>query len=1112
MSTKKKEKKASSAAATARLGGTGFISFSDVVSTPPSPSSSSPSRYSQDSNKITPVYTGDNSDLSVACKKLLKKDATTKLRALAETTAVVRNIHGDAEQADPKVLSDFLPFFAFAFSKLVFDDSWQVREKLGLLLQAIIERDKQSLGPFMKDSIGPWWQLSADPVEEVATIFCNAFMNAIPPKRRPVVLLHLSSSIIKYITKCLKLDPTELKELTQCLDEELDEKYERMVRSNIDSLGQLLRSLSSEQNQQVMHGVSTSNDMLAGEEPVSYLSFFVQDSLLKHCKSKYSSVRGSIYKVFTDFAECIPSIWMSSGKHMELIVTVLLGSLDEKFDSNLAEGLHAMITVAKVFPEFWNKNAHVNILMQKLRSLLKSKAETLYQFFLPILSCIPVSKLGIYCEDNVEDPTQQAIGKGNKIVESLMQLLMDLETAALSPSVQIDVASCFMESVTFLILRKVSPTAKNMVIREERLKMYLERLISVASSCMSDMLQAQRSDYRESDRVILNSLLAFHKNSIAGNHISVSQWHKLLWLPLSNQIADLFRNEFMAACRDRTVPHQSNVLIRLFFKDVSFQVIENSSWNILDKSDTVGKGAISIVVSAVITCLDLLEVNAGSSLEDLHGVVFSLYQLLSFIDCTPNKLGSHIVTQMFNRSLSWLNLLMLGISEKNEKYFTLSSASAEVFKSLVTIISQRDFESPQEKWRIFQMLKDSSFRCSSFEGLYLLLGDKNFCSGCKFSVDDVQLLDMLVMIMTESHVHDTPMQLKMEFSRYKSIVTKMSLQFKLAFIFRVGASACLESSASRLIDFALNAWKSTETQEIMIWALLYISVYLKDNPSIYSQYFVDSNLLIWESDALYAIEKHCATLFLIQLDRKARPSGYPFSNPKDFFNQDVACWKSFVEDIFPHMHPSVRFRMLSNLSNEMSRLLHDEMMTPSTWSEYLTSFLLLKEKERDGESSGNLSLDIWSGTTWKFKQTQWIENNIQNTDALLLKSLAYIFNQRDHASGSMRCIIEPFFQDIKLYSSIHIALYYLLKSSTADINLKAAAKTIIFELIHIFMKFEAVQADDFVTKFLCFLGSDQDNHGYTSNDRKVLFELAEKLIAVCCQCENLTNTIIKPIE
>jgi hypothetical protein len=383
MSTlKKKEKRVT--VGSAKIAGSGFISFSDVVADEDQVVSNSTTVDFSTGNtnskslpmpalaRASPVYTGKCVELSVACKKLLKKDSTTKLKALQEINAVLKTNNAAAldNDKDNRLIPEFLPFFAHALSKLCFDDSWQVRERLGQLLVAIVDGDKQALTPFMQDIIGPWWQLGADPVKEVQTTFQSAFDRAVPLKRRPLVLLHLSSSLLLHILRCCKMSSAELQELTQCSNDELDEKHERLLRSNIDGLAHLLCSLSVEQNESLIK-TDSSELTLPTISTTTYADILSSSVLLQHAKSKHSSVRRAVYSVVSEFAERLVSTasLVLLERERESLLSVLLNALEEKFDQDLVEALHALLALAKRFPGFWNRGQSVNLLLQKLKML-----------------------------------------------------------------------------------------------------------------------------------------------------------------------------------------------------------------------------------------------------------------------------------------------------------------------------------------------------------------------------------------------------------------------------------------------------------------------------------------------------------------------------------------------------------------------------------------------------------------------------------------------------------------------------------------------------------------------------------------------------------------------
>lgn len=122
----------------------GFVSFSDVVT---------PSHIEGDilrnASHLSPIYRGSDSDLAVAAKKMIKKDVTTKLKAFHEVISIIKD-----ETKGHVLLTDFLPYFAHIFPRIVMENDRKVRETLFAVLIAVIEVDKTSLTPFMTHIIG----------------------------------------------------------------------------------------------------------------------------------------------------------------------------------------------------------------------------------------------------------------------------------------------------------------------------------------------------------------------------------------------------------------------------------------------------------------------------------------------------------------------------------------------------------------------------------------------------------------------------------------------------------------------------------------------------------------------------------------------------------------------------------------------------------------------------------------------------------------------------------------------------------------------------------------------------------------------------------------------
>ena len=212
-----------------------FISFSQVASASPTTGTPNPSTtttntsYGHETSSIglQPVYTGSDTDLLVISKKLLKKDAVTKIKAFSELIDVLNsrsivslrvsltehsldNNNHDVE-VFCSVVEEFVPFFGYVFVRVVLDNDRKVRELLFKSLLALIHAlmpvpastkgsiainatrlmGSESLGAHLKTLIGPWWMATADPCSEVAQTAILAFETG-PYITVPILIITLT--------------------------------------------------------------------------------------------------------------------------------------------------------------------------------------------------------------------------------------------------------------------------------------------------------------------------------------------------------------------------------------------------------------------------------------------------------------------------------------------------------------------------------------------------------------------------------------------------------------------------------------------------------------------------------------------------------------------------------------------------------------------------------------------------------------------------------------------------------------------------------------------------------------------------------------------------------
>ena len=110
---------------------------------------------------LDPVYTGDDGDLKMVCRKLAKADCTTKLKGLAELRAL-------AESKEAPVLRGVVPHFMHLYHRLSLNREHRVRESLQRTLGALIVAVPKAFMVRIRHLVGPWWVALSDPSKDVA--------------------------------------------------------------------------------------------------------------------------------------------------------------------------------------------------------------------------------------------------------------------------------------------------------------------------------------------------------------------------------------------------------------------------------------------------------------------------------------------------------------------------------------------------------------------------------------------------------------------------------------------------------------------------------------------------------------------------------------------------------------------------------------------------------------------------------------------------------------------------------------------------------------------------------------------------------------------------------
>lgn len=184
---------------------------------------------------------GSAGSFQIVLKKMSKKDATTKLKALQEFSELCMESEPDAVKAT-------LPYWSRIYCQLCGDADHRVREAAHLSHKSVIAKVKKYLAPYLKEIIGPWFTSQFDTHAPSASAAVAAFQEAFSPQKFAEAIAFCQDEILAYYFENLTVHtPESLNNAKTCSNEELEEKYRRMVTSSLLGYSSYLQKLTKGQ-------------------------------------------------------------------------------------------------------------------------------------------------------------------------------------------------------------------------------------------------------------------------------------------------------------------------------------------------------------------------------------------------------------------------------------------------------------------------------------------------------------------------------------------------------------------------------------------------------------------------------------------------------------------------------------------------------------------------------------------------------------------------------------------------------------------------------------------------------------------------------------------------
>ncbi|KAL8531325.1 hypothetical protein ACS0TY_008085 [Phlomoides rotata] len=309
-----------------------------------------------------------DSELAVHLKRLSRKDPTTKLKALASLSQLIK-------EKTAKEVVIIIPQWAFEYKKLLIDYNREVRRATHETMTTLVTTVGRDLAPHLKLLIGPWWFSQFDSVYEISQAAKRSFQTAFPSQEKRVdALMVYATDIFTHIEENLKLTPQSLSDKETAADE-LEEMYQQVVSSSLLALAALFDVFFS------WHSGRSDSENITGESKYAEKArtiatstakkfFSTHNLFLDFLKSQSPAIRSAAYSVLRSCVKNVPHAL--SEADVKVLAGTILGSFQEKNPACHSPMWDILLLFTKTFPDSWTTLNVQKIVVTRLWNFLRN--------------------------------------------------------------------------------------------------------------------------------------------------------------------------------------------------------------------------------------------------------------------------------------------------------------------------------------------------------------------------------------------------------------------------------------------------------------------------------------------------------------------------------------------------------------------------------------------------------------------------------------------------------------------------------------------------------------------------------------------------------------------
>ena len=339
--------------------------------------------------------------VALLLKRLSKRDAVTKLKALDALTGVLSSL------PLPSLLS-VLPSYFAAYARVWKDNDRRVREGLYPSLLLVMRSATRATTPWLRSIFPLWWSHCHDVDREVSRAAWKALRGVWGEEDRQRQVLHyVHVDYFQHTHACLTSTVQSLSDMAVTSMEEAQERFDRVVAAALLGLASFIDSIHDSgggQQQSSATAAPTSTTSTSSSlsiatparppspSPYSAELSRLLDAAVRHLSSPRPLLRRSLYSLLTRAVRLHPSYFTERLPSLSILLFAIVAEADGACQASMWD---LLLSFLRAFP---SSLSHLPPGPQRYRVLIRTIEQgsyghptSLYSHLLPLLASLPPS-------------------------------------------------------------------------------------------------------------------------------------------------------------------------------------------------------------------------------------------------------------------------------------------------------------------------------------------------------------------------------------------------------------------------------------------------------------------------------------------------------------------------------------------------------------------------------------------------------------------------------------------------------------------------------------------------------------------------------------------------